>query len=60
MKKEKRRKPYEKPTATQLTTEEAKRKLLEYARRGDRGAKEILEIMFPEEAKTFPKEKKPA
>jgi len=50
-KKEKRRKPYEKPTATKLTPEEAKLKLVDHARRGDQGAKDILEILFPEEAK---------
>jgi hypothetical protein len=55
---EERRKPYEKPTATQLTKEEAKRKLIEHARRGDQGAKEMLEMMFPEEAQRLCIDKK--
>jgi len=50
-KKEKRRKRYEKPTATKLTPEEAKVKLVDHARRGDQGARNLLEMMFPEEAK---------
>ena len=45
------RKPYDKPTTTKLTQEEAKCKLIDYASRGDEGAKAILEVMFPEEAK---------
>ncbi|MFZ1141096.1 MAG: hypothetical protein WCF26_20380 [Candidatus Sulfotelmatobacter sp.] len=49
--KEKRRKPYEKPTVTKLTAEEAKLKLIDHASRGDQGVKDILEMMFPEEAK---------
>jgi hypothetical protein len=48
--KEKHRKPYEKPTATQLTPEQAKQKLLDFVKRGGQGAKDSLEIMFPEEA----------
>ena len=60
-KKEKRRKPYEKPTATRLTSAEAKLKLVDHAIRGDQGAKDILEMMFPEEAKKLSTgEKKPA
>jgi hypothetical protein len=47
---EKTRKPYEKPTVMQLNPEEAKQKLLGLVMRGDQGAKQILEIMFPEEA----------
>ncbi len=43
------RKPYEKPTVTKLTPEEAKAKLLEAANKGDRGAKEHLEMMSHEE-----------
>ena len=50
-KQEKPRKPYEKPTATRLTSEEAKLKLVDHASRGNQGAKDILEMMFPEEAK---------
>lgn len=49
--KNKARKPYEKPTLTPLTPEEAKLKLIDGASRGEQGAKDILEIMFPEEAK---------
>jgi len=60
-KREKPRKPYEKPTATRLTSEEAKLKLVDHASRGDQGAKEILEMMFPEEAKKLSTgKKKPA
>jgi hypothetical protein len=44
------RKPYEKPIATKLTPQEAKLKLLHRARMGDRGARELLEMLFPEEA----------
>ena len=42
------RKPYEKPTATKLTPEQAKLKLLDAANRGDQGAKDLLEMMSPE------------
>ena len=49
-KQEQRRKPYEKPTATRLTSEQAKLKLVNQASRGDQGAKDMLE-MFAEEAK---------
>jgi hypothetical protein len=45
------RRPYEKPTATELTREEAKRKLSGHARRGNQDARELLGMMFPEEAK---------
>jgi hypothetical protein len=45
-----RRKPYEKPTVTKLTPEEAKLKLIALANRGDEQAKEMLVMMFPEEA----------
>jgi len=48
--KKKIRKPYEKPTATQLTPEQAKQKLLHLVNRGDPEAKKLLEMMFPEEA----------
>jgi hypothetical protein len=49
--KEKSRKPYERPTASRLTPEEARVRLLEHARKGDREAMNLLEMMFPEEAK---------
>ena len=55
--KENRRKPYEKPTATKMTREEAKLKLLDLAKKGDEGAKEILERMFPEEAEKLNRKK---
>jgi hypothetical protein len=56
--KQERRKPYQKPTATQLSKEDAKRKLIEHARRGDQGAKEMLEMMFPEEAQKLSTDQK--
>jgi hypothetical protein len=57
-KKENRRKPYEEPTATKLTPKEAKLKLIEHASRGDQGAKDLLEMMFPEEARELSRGKK--
>ena len=39
-------KPYEKPTATKLTREQAILKLQAYADRGDEGAKELLARIF--------------
>lgn len=51
--KRKDRKPYGKPTVTKLTPEEAKLKLVHLANRGDEAAKELLEKMFPEEARKF-------
>jgi len=57
-KKEKRRKPYEKPTVRRLTSEEAKLKLVDHASRGDQGAKDLLEMKFPEEAKKLSTGKK--
>lgn len=53
-----RGKPYEKPTVTKLTREEAKLKLIDHASRGDQGAQDVLEEMFPEEAKKFVNSKK--
>jgi len=53
---EKRWKPYEKPTATKLNPEQARLKLLGAATMGDEGAKELLEMLFPEEQ---PKDSKP-
>jgi hypothetical protein len=47
-----KRKPYEKPTASQLTHEQAKEKLLRLARQGDKEAERIFETLFPEESKT--------
>jgi hypothetical protein len=42
-----KRKPYEKPTVTTLTPEQAKPKLLAHAMKGDEGARELLELIFP-------------
>ena len=55
---EEHRKPYERPTATKLTPEEAKVKLVQLARKGDQEAMHLLEIMFPEEAKRLSKNTK--
>jgi hypothetical protein len=49
-KEENRRKSYEKPTATKLTPQEAKLKLIDHVSRGNQEANEILEMMFPEES----------
>jgi len=46
----KTRKPYEKPTVTKLTPEQAKPKLFGHASMGDQGAKDLLELMFPDAA----------
>jgi hypothetical protein len=55
-----RRKPYEKPTVTKLTPEEAKLKLIAFASHGDEPAKEMLVMLFPEEARKLSSKKKPA
>ena len=52
------RKPYEKPTVTKLTREEAKQKLIDHASRGDQCAQDILEAIFPEEAERVSNSKK--
>jgi hypothetical protein len=57
-KKNKQRKPYQKPTATKLSPEEAKFKLLDHASKGDEGAKDLLKMMFPEQAKLISENKK--
>jgi hypothetical protein len=44
----KAKKPYNKPTVTKLTTEQAKLKLLGHAVMGDQGAKDLLGMIFPE------------
>jgi hypothetical protein len=41
-------KPYERSTVTKLTPEQAKLKLLGQASMGNQGAKELLELMFPD------------
>lgn len=57
-KEESRRRPYQKPTLTKLTPEEAKLKLIDHARLGDQGATDMLKMMFSEEAKKQIKAKK--
>ena len=42
------RKPYEKPTVTKLTPQQAKQKLLGLVNRGDEEVQKLLELMFPE------------
>lgn len=42
------RKPYEKPTVTKLSLEQAKLKLLGHASMGRQGAKDLLKLMFPD------------
>lgn len=49
------KKPYEKPTVTKLTREQAKLKLMGCAMMGDDQAKELLEILFHHET---PEQKK--
>jgi len=49
---EKTRSPFEKPTVTKLTAEQAKLKLLGAATIGDQGAIDLLKLVFSE----FPKE----
>ena len=44
------RKPYPKPSYTQLAAEQAKSFLVERANRGRQAAKEMLELMFPDAA----------
>lgn len=58
MGKDKGPKPYERPTVTKLTSEEAKSKLVEHARNGDREAMDLLEIVFPEEARKLSENRK--
>jgi hypothetical protein len=45
------RKPYSKPLFTQMSKEEARTFLLERANRGQQGAREMLELMFPDAKK---------
>jgi len=52
------RKPYEKPTFKKHTPEEAKLLLNSRAMQGDQGAKELLELMFPDARKTLPSRKR--
>jgi hypothetical protein len=46
------RQPYEKPTVTKFTGEQAKLTLQEYANQGYEGAKELLELMSSGSDKT--------
>ena len=57
-KEQNRRKPYEKPTVTQLTPEAAKLKLIDLGSRGDEQAQEMLVMRFPEEAEKLSNDKK--
>lgn len=56
-KKQKHRKPYQKPTATRVTPEEAKLKIANLAEKGDEAAKDLLEAFFPDQSKNIPKKK---
>jgi hypothetical protein len=42
------RKPYAKPSFTQRSGEQARTFLREHANRGQQGASELLELMFPD------------
>ena len=55
--KEKHRKHYDKPTATPLTSEQAKQKVLDFVKRSDQAARDSLEIMFPDQANCLHKRK---
>jgi hypothetical protein len=55
---ENRRKPYEKPTVTKLTPEEAQLKLIDLASHGDEEARQMLLMMFPEEGEKLLRGKK--
>ena len=52
------RKPYVKPSVTELTAQEVRQKLLRLVKRGDPKAKELLEKMFPEDPHQGPRDKK--
>ena len=54
----KARKPYAKPTVTELTPEQVKEKLLRLVKKGDPKAKELLEKMFPEDPQEKPNDSK--
>jgi hypothetical protein len=51
-----KKRKYEKPAVTKLTQEQAKLKLLAHAKKGDEGAKKLLELIS---ADSPPKESKP-
>lgn len=53
----KERKPYTKPTVTELTAEQIKERILRLVKKGDPAAKELLEAMFPEDPHKNPKRK---
>ena len=54
----KERKPYTKPTVTELTAEQIKERILRLVKKGDPAAKELLEAMFSEDPHKNPKRKK--
>jgi hypothetical protein len=58
LKRKKKRKPYKKPTVTQLNPEEAKAKLRRLADKGDEQAKEMLRLMEKSKEKRDPDEQK--
>lgn len=51
-KKARAKRPYEKPTVTKLTPQQARLKLTPHAEKGHEGAKELLELMSPKDSKT--------
>ena len=50
--KAKTKKPYEKPTVTKMTPEQARLKLAPYAKKGYDGAKKLLESMSWKDPRT--------
>jgi hypothetical protein len=55
-KKQKKRKPYEKPKATQLTEEEGKARLRRLIEQGDDQAEEMFRIISRKEAEAKPED----
>ena len=53
---EKLRKPYEPPAVRRRTPEQSKLLLLGHAWNGNQGAKDLLEVLFPEPSQTNPPE----
>ncbi len=54
--KQHKKRPYDKPTATQLTREQAKLKLMRHAMVGSKDAKTFLDILFQQESPTTKKQ----
>lgn len=52
--KKKNRKNYDRPLGRKITSEDAKRKLIEHASRGSQDGKEGLEMILADEAKKVP------